>query len=114
MSDGFVDLCTEKRTRAGGQATRTVMGGTTPSTAAQTIRASTRRGRHPQRWIDQNCDGSDLIVGSGTLQFTLIWTNDNDQDLHVIEPSGPRIWYGSPGSTGPAATRRTSTAAGFG
>lgn len=56
----------------------------------------------PNDGIDQNCDGSDLVVGDGTLRFTLIWDNDNDQDLHVIEPDGTRTWYASPGpsSTG--------------
>ncbi|MGB7820086.1 MAG: hypothetical protein WBL35_15310 [Ornithinibacter sp.] len=51
----------------------------------------------PNDGIDQNCDGSDLVVGDGTLRFTLLWDNDNDQDLHVIEPDGSRIWYASPG-----------------
>jgi hypothetical protein len=55
----------------------------------------------PNDGIDQNCDGSDLVVGSGSLQFTLIWDNENDQDLHVIEPDGTRIWYAA---TGPTAT----------
>lgn len=51
----------------------------------------------PNDGIDQNCDGSDLVVGDGTLRFTLLWDNDNDQDLHVLEPDGTRIWYASPG-----------------
>lgn len=55
----------------------------------------------PNDGIDQNCDGTDLVVGDGTLRFTLLWDNDNDQDLHVIEPDETRIWYGSPG---PSAT----------
>jgi hypothetical protein len=55
----------------------------------------------PNDGIDQNCDGSDLVVGEGTIQVTLIWDNDNDMDLHVIEPNGSRIWYASPG---PSAT----------
>lgn len=56
----------------------------------------------PNDGIDQNCDGSDLVVGEGSIRFTLVWDNDNDQDLHVIEPDGTRIWYGGPGpsSTG--------------
>ena len=49
--------------------------------------------------IDQNCDGRDLTVGAGELQVTLLWNNDNDQDLHVVEPSGQEIWYGSRGPT---------------
>ena len=55
----------------------------------------------PNDGIDQNCDGSDLVVGDGSLRFTLLWDNDNDQDLHVIEPDGTRVWYASPG---PSAT----------
>lgn len=51
----------------------------------------------PNDGIDQDCDGSDLIVGSGSLQITLIWDNDNDQDLHVTEPDGNRIWYQNQG-----------------
>lgn len=47
----------------------------------------------PNDGIDQNCDGSDLIVGEGELRFTLIWGSGDDLDLHVIEPSGERIWF---------------------
>jgi hypothetical protein len=36
---------------------------------------------------------------TGTIQVTLIWDNDNDEDLHVTEPSSAEIWYGSPGPT---------------
>jgi hypothetical protein len=36
---------------------------------------------------------------TGTIQVTLIWDNDNDQDLHVIEPDGSEIWYSRPGPT---------------
>ena len=51
----------------------------------------------PNDGIDQDCDGSDLVVGQGELQFTLIWDNDNDQDLHVYEPDGYHLWYANPG-----------------
>ncbi|MFK5645109.1 MopE-related protein [Ornithinimicrobium sp. LYQ121] len=47
----------------------------------------------PNDDIDQNCDGVDLIVGDGELRFTLIWDSSDDLDLHVIDPSGERIWY---------------------
>ena len=53
----------------------------------------------PNNGIDENCDGSDLVVGQGTVQVTLIWDNDNDMDLHVLEPNGTRIWYASRGPT---------------
>lgn len=53
----------------------------------------------PNDGIDQDCDGEDLVVGSGALQFTLIWDNDNDQDLWVIEPDGTRISYLNRGPT---------------
>lgn len=35
------------------------------------------------------------------LRVTLYWNNKSDMDLHVLEPSGERIWYGD---TGPTAT----------
>jgi hypothetical protein len=56
----------------------------------------------PNDGIDQDCDGEDLVVGTGVIQTTLIWDNDNDLDLHMIEPNGNRIWYANPGpsSTG--------------
>lgn len=55
----------------------------------------------PNDGIDQDCDGSDLVVGSGLIQATLIWDNDNDLDLFVFEPNGNVIWYANPG---PSAT----------
>jgi hypothetical protein len=36
---------------------------------------------------------------TGAIQVTLIWDNDNDEDLHVIEPNGAEIWYSQPGPT---------------
>lgn len=47
----------------------------------------------PNDGIDQNCDGQDLVVGSGDVRVTLTWSSDDDLDLHVIDPSGERIWY---------------------
>ena len=47
----------------------------------------------PNDGVDQNCDGEDLIVGSGDVRVTLIWNSDDDVDLHVIDPFGERIWY---------------------
>ena len=32
---------------------------------------------------------------SGELQFTLVWTNRNDLDLHCIDPNGEQIFYGN-------------------
>lgn len=48
----------------------------------------------PNDGIDQNCDGEDLIVGDGELRFTLTWESADDLDLHVVDPSGERIWFG--------------------
>lgn len=53
----------------------------------------------PNDGIDQDCSGADLVVGEGTVQFTLVWDTDADMDLHVIEPNGTRIWYASRGPT---------------
>jgi hypothetical protein len=47
----------------------------------------------PNNGIDENCDGSDLVVGEGDIRVTLLWNSDDDVDLHVIDPSGERIWY---------------------
>ena len=47
----------------------------------------------PNDGIDQNCDGSDLVVGDGEVRVTLTWEGDDDLDLHVIDPSGERIWW---------------------
>jgi hypothetical protein len=45
-------------------------------------------------------DGGELIRGVkvkvGDPQFTLIWNNDADLDLHVIEPGGKEIFWEDP------------------
>lgn len=50
----------------------------------------------PNDGIDQNCDGSDLVVGEGDIRVTLTWTTDDDLDLHVVDPNGDRLWYVNP------------------
>jgi len=47
----------------------------------------------PNDGIDQNCDGEDLVVGDGSVRVTLTWDNDDDVDLHVIDPDGFSINY---------------------
>lgn len=34
-----------------------------------------------------------IVLGTGSLQITLSWTNGTDQDLHVTDPSGEIIYY---------------------
>jgi hypothetical protein len=53
----------------------------------------------PNDGIDQNCDGSDLTVGAGRIQVTLIWDNEVDMDLHVTEPDSTEIWFKNRGPT---------------
>lgn len=40
-----------------------------------------------------------MSVGTGTLQVSLSFDNDKDVDLHLIEPNGDHIYYGSMMST---------------
>lgn len=40
-----------------------------------------------------------MSVGTGTLQVNLSFDNDKDIDLHLIEPNGDHIYYGSMMST---------------
>lgn len=40
-----------------------------------------------------------LNVGSGELQINLTWNSDADLDLHLFEPDGNQIYYGSPTSS---------------
>lgn len=50
--------------------------------------------------IDQDCDGSDLVVGQGDIRITLQWdTEDVDMDLHVTDPPGEEIFFGNRTST---------------
>ncbi len=36
-----------------------------------------------------------LPLGTGDVQITLTWDTETDQDLHVIDPAGDRIFFGS-------------------
>ncbi|HLS29925.1 MAG TPA: hypothetical protein VK021_03640 [Flavobacteriaceae bacterium] len=36
-----------------------------------------------------------LSAGSGVLQVSLSWNQENDVDLHLIEPNGEEIYYGN-------------------
>ena len=38
---------------------------------------------------------SEPQLGTGDVQVTLRWENPVDLDLHVFDPSGEEIWYGS-------------------
>lgn len=53
----------------------------------------------PEDGIDQNCDGTDAALGTGDFQATLRWDNAADLDLHVVDPNGEEIYYGSPSSS---------------
>lgn len=39
-----------------------------------------------------------LPLGTGDVQITLTWDTETDQDLHVIDPAGDRIFFSSPTS----------------
>jgi hypothetical protein len=41
---------------------------------------------------------SDLNLGTGDVQVTLLWADGNDLDLHVIDPSGAEIYFANPKS----------------
>ncbi len=37
----------------------------------------------------------DVVIGSGDVQVTLVWTGGEDLDLHVVDPAGDEIYYGN-------------------
>ena len=37
-----------------------------------------------------------MQAGTGLLQVSLSWDQENDVDLHLIDPSGEEIYYGNP------------------
>ena len=37
------------------------------------------------------------VLGTGDVQVTLRWESNADVDLHVTEPAGTELWFGSPG-----------------
>lgn len=41
----------------------------------------------------------DIVLGTGDVQATLIWSGDSDMDLHVVEPNGEETFYSSPSSS---------------
>lgn len=47
----------------------------------------------PNNGIDENCDGSDLIVTTGDIRVTLTWDTDDDLDLYVTDPNGDKVWW---------------------
>lgn len=40
----------------------------------------------------------DVQLGTGDVQVTLLWTSGDDLDLHVIDPAGTELYFGSPTS----------------
>jgi hypothetical protein len=57
---------------------------------------------NPSGWTEVNtdppwapCEGEpDIVLGTGAVQITLTWDDPVDLDLHVIEPSGEKIYFG--------------------
>ena len=49
----------------------------------------------PGDGIDQDCDGVDLVLGTGDVQATLSWDHEADMDLHLFDPDGEEIYYGN-------------------
>jgi hypothetical protein len=41
----------------------------------------------------------DIVLGTGDVQATLIWSGDSDMDLHVVEPNGEETYFSSPSSS---------------
>lgn len=42
----------------------------------------------------ENLDITYMSAGSGALQVSLSWDQENDVDLHLIEPNGEKIYFG--------------------
>ena len=37
----------------------------------------------------------DVVLGTGDVQVTLLWSGDSDMDLHVVEPNGEETYFSS-------------------
>lgn len=69
---------------------REIREGFTISFAAQN--SSGQVGDYQQLEVDY------LAAGTGKLHISLSWDQENDVDLHLIEPNGERIYYGNSSS----------------
>ena len=82
-------LCAKAAASTTSTTTTSTTSTTTPSTTSTTTTSTPPTSTVPP----------DIVLGTGDVQGTLIWSGDSDMDLHIVEPDGEETFYSSPSSS---------------
>ena len=74
--------------------TTTTTEAATTTTIAETTTTTTTPPEVPTSTVPP-----DIVLGTGDVQATLLWSGESDMDLHVVEPDGEETYFQSPASS---------------